>query len=327
MKTADTFPSESAMQTSLRRAAVSIFCTAGEPWVMLDEHQIHSRIPDLVLARIDTEALAERIEGGWGRALSPTELRALRALRPDRGRSLTSAAEEMRVGPDRARETLHRLVVDAFVERTPSGGHRRLAPVRPVVDRVIAIEAKRSDLGRAFSQARAHSACADVSVVAFDLVYRSRAEKFRDLYAERKLACSASRPPTSLGSTSYRGAAVAWSRPWAGRSRPSAPSHASWAVQSGNCRRPGCQVVRLRAIIQRNPCFSDLCPEVYSARYSVADDRRGISCLPDLLGQRRAAVEEVLRCLIGVEAKTWCGRAFVTVGAVAHRHTGGVQGS
>ena len=187
MKTADTFPSESAMQTSLRRAAVSIFCTAGEPWVMLDEHQIHSRIPDLVLARIDTEALAERIEGGWGRALSPTELRALRALRPDRGRSLTSAAEEMRVGPDRARETLHRLVVDAFVERTPSGSYARLAPVRPVVDRVIAIEAKRSDLGRAFSQARAHSACADVSVVAFDLVYRSRAEKFRDLYAEEKI--------------------------------------------------------------------------------------------------------------------------------------------
>ncbi|MGH3428603.1 MAG: hypothetical protein ACRDQZ_13715, partial [Mycobacteriales bacterium] len=108
MKTADTFPSESAMQTSLRRAAVSIFCTAGEPWVMLDEHQIHSRIPDLVLARVDTEALAERIDGGWGRALRPTELRALRALRPDRGRSLASAAEAMRVGPDRARETLHR---------------------------------------------------------------------------------------------------------------------------------------------------------------------------------------------------------------------------
>lgn len=187
MKTVDVFPSEGAMQTSLRKASVSIFCQAGEPWVMLDEHQIHSRIPDLVLARIDTEALVERINGGWGRALSPTELRALRALRPDRGRSLASAAEEMRVGPERARETLHRLVVDTFVERTPSGSYARLAPVRPIVDRVIAIEAKRCDLGRAFSQARAHSACADVSVVAFDLVYRRRAEKCRDLYSKEKI--------------------------------------------------------------------------------------------------------------------------------------------
>ena len=187
MDAVGTFPSEGAMQTSLRRASVSIFCQTSEPWVMLDEHQIHSRIPDLVLARINIQALAERINGGWGRALSPTELRALRALRPDRGRSLASAAEEMRVGPDRARETLHRLVVDTFVERTPSGSYARRAPVCPVVDRVVAIEAKRSDLGRAFSQARAHSAYADISVVAFDLAHRGRAERCRDLYSKEKI--------------------------------------------------------------------------------------------------------------------------------------------
>jgi hypothetical protein len=175
------------MRDVLLRASISLFCKRGEPWVLLDEHQIHSRIPDLVLARIDTEALSDRIKGGWDRALSPTELRALRALRPDRGRSLTSAANEMRVGQDRARETLHRLVADTFVERTASGSYARRAPVRPVVDRVVMIEAKRSDLSRAFRQARAHSAFADVSVVAFDLAYKHRAERCHELYARQKI--------------------------------------------------------------------------------------------------------------------------------------------
>lgn len=175
------------MGEALLKASVSIFCERREPWVLLDEHQIHSRIPDLVLARIDTDLLNARIEGGWSRPLTPTELRALRALRPDRGRSLESAAAEMRVGRDRARETLHRLVTDTFVERTESGSYARRAPVRPVVDRVIAIEAKRSDLNRAFSQARAHAAFADLSVVAFDLAYRHRAERLQQAYSREKI--------------------------------------------------------------------------------------------------------------------------------------------
>lgn len=175
------------MAKLLRKASVSIFCGRGEPWVLLDEHQIHSRIPDLVLARINTELLDTRIKGGWGRALTTTELRALRALRPDRGRSLDSAAAEMRVGRDRAKETLHRLVTDTFAEKTQSGSYARRAPVQPVVDRVISIEAKRSDLNRAFSQARAHSPFADASIVAFDLAYRHRAERIRDAYARERI--------------------------------------------------------------------------------------------------------------------------------------------
>lgn len=175
------------MTDALITASVSIFCARGEPWVLLDEHQIHSRIPDLVLARINTEMLDARIKGGWARPLTSTELRALRALRPDRGRSLESAAAEMRVGRDRARETLRRLVTDTFVERTESGSYARRAPVRPVVDRVIAIEAKRSDLSGAFSQARAHAAFADISLVAFDLAYKGRAERISEVYARENI--------------------------------------------------------------------------------------------------------------------------------------------
>lgn len=171
------------MRQAVNFAAVSILCAPEEPWVLVDEHQIHSRIPDLVVARIDVEALQHRLTGGWGRALNSTELRALRALRPDRGRSLASVACRMGVGEARARETLHRLVAETFVERTLTGSYARCAPVRPVLDRVISIESKRSDLRGAFSQARAHGAFADVSVVAFDLAYRHRAAAIRDAYA------------------------------------------------------------------------------------------------------------------------------------------------
>jgi hypothetical protein len=213
MKTDDVFPSEGAMQTSLRKASVSIYCQAGEPWVILDEHQIHSRIPDLVLARIDTEALAERINGGWGRALSPTELRALRALRPDRGRSLASAAEEMRVGPERARETLHRLVVDTFVERTPSGS----MPALPLFARLLIASSRLrpsaaisgAPLARPVLTAPAPTLASWRSTWSTADGQRNAVTSIR----RRRLVYSASQPPMDHGSTSSRGAVAAWSRP------------------------------------------------------------------------------------------------------------------
>lgn len=183
------------MQEGLNHAAASIFCSPEELWVLVNEHQIHSRIPDLVVARIDPEALQQRLLGGWGRALGPTELRAFRALRPDRGRTLGSVARQVGVGEGRAREILSRLVADSFVECTLAGSYARRAPVRPILDRVISIEAKRSDLIGAFSQARANSAFADVSLVAFDSVYRHRAEAIQQAYAREGiglLALSAS---------------------------------------------------------------------------------------------------------------------------------------
>ena len=43
------------MHECLRSAIAANFCPANEPWVMLDEHQVHSRIPDLVVGRIDLD--------------------------------------------------------------------------------------------------------------------------------------------------------------------------------------------------------------------------------------------------------------------------------
>lgn len=170
------------MHEPLCRAITTIFCAVEEPWVMLDEHQVHSRIPDLVVGRIDLAVLAERIDGGWSRALNQTELRALHSMRPDRGRSLRSVADHMRVGEARAREVLRGLVAEGFAERTEAGSYARRVPVRPVLDQVISVEAKRSDLVGAFHQARAHTMFADRCVVAFDLAYRHRAEALHATY-------------------------------------------------------------------------------------------------------------------------------------------------
>lgn len=170
------------MHEPLRLAISTIFCDVDEPWVMLDEHQVHSRIPDLVVGRIDLDVLEERLGGGWGRPLNETELRALHSMRPDRGRSLTSVADHMRVGESRAREVLRGLIAQGFAERTESGSYARRAPIRPMLELVVSVEAKRSDLSGAFRQARAHAMFADRSLVAFDLAYRHRAEALQGTY-------------------------------------------------------------------------------------------------------------------------------------------------
>lgn len=172
------------MREAVFTAATALYCRAGEVWVAVDEHQISGRIPDLVLARIDLDALEKRVRGGWGRALGSSELRAVRALRPDRGRSLSSIANHLGVSEARTRELLRRLVAEAFVVRTTTGSYARQAPIQPIVDRVVTVEAKRSDLLGALTQARAHSMFADVSIVAFDAAHVTRARSLRTAYAQ-----------------------------------------------------------------------------------------------------------------------------------------------
>jgi hypothetical protein len=170
------------MHEPLRHAVAAIFCPVDELWLMLDEHQVHSRIPDLVVGRLNLDVLEQRIDGGWGRPLSQTELRALHSMRPDRGRSLRSVADHMRVGEARAREIMRGLLAEGFAERTQSGSYARRAPIRPLLDVVVSVEAKRSDLIDAFHQARAHAMFADRCVVAFDLGYLPRAESLLETY-------------------------------------------------------------------------------------------------------------------------------------------------
>lgn len=170
------------MTTALMAAGEAICRNGRESWIAVEQHQVHSRIADLVMARIDLEALEERLDGTWLRALNESELRALRSLRPDRGTSLATLAARMRAPQDRARRVVGRLVTDSFVDKTMTGSYVRVAPVRPIVDRVVSFEAKRSDVRGAFLQARAHGHFADRCFVACDTAFAHRFRSARAIY-------------------------------------------------------------------------------------------------------------------------------------------------
>lgn len=146
-------------------------------WLLLDEQQLHSRIADLAVVRLDIAAMRARAKGGWLRPLRLQELRAMEALRPDRGASVDLIAERMRVSSPSAGEVLRELAANRFVAKQPSGTYRRLAPATALAQRIITIEAKRDDPRSALRQARAHRAWNDETFVAFDAVYSARFRK------------------------------------------------------------------------------------------------------------------------------------------------------
>jgi len=176
------FPSELAMRPAMHRAARVLLAGPDELWVLVDEHQIYGRIPDLVAARVDMAALQARLAGGWLRSLNETELRGLRAMRPDRGSRLDLLAGRMRVAPETAQKVLAGLVRDNFAERTLSGSYARRAPVAPFVSRVVSFEAKRSEARSALIQARDHRLFADAVYVAFDAAFTRRFEAAKPIY-------------------------------------------------------------------------------------------------------------------------------------------------
>lgn len=152
-------------------------------WAILEEQAVHSRIADLVLVRLDDEVLRARVEGGWLRPLRLTELRALRVLRSDRATTRSTVATRLRMTEDRAGQILRELANDGFVARSGPFAFRRLAPSRPIAQRVVTFEVKRSDAARALNQARAHRAWADETYVAFDQFYRSRFLALTEAYS------------------------------------------------------------------------------------------------------------------------------------------------
>lgn len=146
-------------------------------WLMLDEQQLHSRIADLAVVRLDIAAMRARAKGGWLRPLRLQELRAMEALRPDRGASVELVAKRMRASSASASEVLRELAAAGFIAKQNSGTYRRLAPPTPLAQRVISIEAKRDDPRSALRQARAHRAWNDETFVAFDAAYSTRFRK------------------------------------------------------------------------------------------------------------------------------------------------------
>ncbi len=143
-------------------------------WLLLEEQQLHSRIADLAVVRLNIAAMRARAKADLLRPLSLRELRALHALRPDRGASAELVARQMRSSRQRATEVLRDLSADGFIVREPTGTFRRLAPIASLAQRIITIEAKRDDPRSALRQARAHRAWNDETFVAFDAAYAAR---------------------------------------------------------------------------------------------------------------------------------------------------------
>jgi hypothetical protein len=146
---------------------------SGAPWILLSQHHAESRIPDLVLARVNSEALEERLAGGQTHMLSRSEIALVRCLRADRPTSLETAAKRVYMAPASALRVLRLLEAEGYVSRARSGGYVRTLALRPLAREYVSVEAKRSDWRRALVQAVAHTSFATRCYVAFDVAYAS----------------------------------------------------------------------------------------------------------------------------------------------------------
>lgn len=181
------FAREADMMPAIQRIASDLWSADREVWLLLNEHSVYSHVPDLVAARLDIEALRDRIEGRWIRGLNQREIGAMRALRPDRGSRIEAVAARMRVAVDHARLVLRNLLRDGFVERTEAGSYARVAPIRPILSRVVSFEAKRMDARGALLQARAHTMFVDAAYVVCDRHHRHRFDALIDAYARERV--------------------------------------------------------------------------------------------------------------------------------------------
>lgn len=168
------FGDEASMMGPLRSAAVDLCVDPNETWVMLNEHVVETRIPDLVAARLDVGALNERLSVEAVRVFTESELRILGTMQFDRQTTDGQVAEQLRMPVARVRPILKSLEVDGYVARAAQGAYVQRLRVRPIVNYVVSFEAKRSDWHTALVQARAHQAFADAAYVAFDAVFAPR---------------------------------------------------------------------------------------------------------------------------------------------------------
>jgi hypothetical protein len=162
------------MAAPLIRAAIEGWAVGRGAWLLLDEHQADSRIADVVLARIDSEALEERLSRDNVRPLCRSEIVLLRSMRADCGTSENLLTGRMAVSSTTVRRIIRPLEAEGYLEKTATGAFRRLYAPRPIVSRFVSFEAKRSDWRSALAQAAAHRLFANESYVACDSEYVGR---------------------------------------------------------------------------------------------------------------------------------------------------------
>jgi hypothetical protein len=177
------FLGESEMLVRFAESVSSLFSDPREAWILVTEHEAENRIPDMILARLDKVALKRRLSGKWQtRPLARSEVRALRALRPDRPSCVGLVARRLGITDKHARKIVSELQRDGFARETDNGTFVRLSPIAPVANTMISFEFKRSDWPRALVQAQAHQTFATHVYVVFDSAFEKRFERGRELF-------------------------------------------------------------------------------------------------------------------------------------------------
>ena len=151
-------------------------------WILVSQHKVDNRIPDLVLARINPAALEERIEKGLTRSLRRSEIAVMRALRTDRVTTIRTVATRASLASVTTDRILRQLEPGGYVTRVGNRGYVRNLSLQPLVCYYVSVEAKLSDWRRALSQAAAHASFAAESYVAFDATYSGRFSRARRYY-------------------------------------------------------------------------------------------------------------------------------------------------
>lgn len=168
------FASESEMRRHVERAAVALMCDSTETWCVFEQQSLGNRIADVVLARIDVEAMRQRQLCFPKRALSPLEIRTAHLARTDRPISRTTLSRHLRVSQRSANAAIASLTKAGVFELRQTDRAQLRHQLPKVFTRLVSIEVKLADASKALIQARQHSLSVDSANVYFDGAFRSR---------------------------------------------------------------------------------------------------------------------------------------------------------
>lgn len=173
------FSSEAELVVQAREWLLDLVSGDEGHWLVVDEHLVGAKIPDLISARVDLRSLRSRIRSAQWQPLTGGELRVLELLRPDRSMRLSTIATHMGHTNEGTRRVIRHLEALGYVERVAGGGFVRTRNRYRMFTRLVAVEAKLRDWRRALVQARSHRTFAQECYVVFDAAYRSRFEPAR----------------------------------------------------------------------------------------------------------------------------------------------------
>ncbi len=178
------FKTEESMMDPVASFAATRWGPESGTWVVLREPQTETSIPDIVVARVDVDALQQRSNNGHLRPLNRSELLVLRALARTRPATLAKVAHDSHLAKDSAARVLRKLSREDRVTHTRSGSWTRTSTMPQIVTHAVSVEVKRCDWRRALFQARSYRSFANEAYVVFDAAFEQRFLRHCDLYRQ-----------------------------------------------------------------------------------------------------------------------------------------------